>query len=84
VRKQLVLGTLAAVISSAAPAFASDTDRDDRGGFDIGPLGQCFDARACGGAYYGAYPPPATTGTPMGRSLATISTPGIVAGNNCL
>ena len=56
-RKQLVLGILAAVISSAAPTFASDTDRDDRGGFDIGPLGQCFDARACGGAYYGAYPP---------------------------
>ena len=55
-RKQLVLGILAAVISSAAPTFASDTDRDDRGGFDIGPLGQCFDARACGGAYYGAYP----------------------------
>ena len=81
-RKQLVLGILAAVISSAAPTFASDTDRDDRGGFDIGPLGQCFDARACGGAYYGAYPP-ATTGMPMGRSLATISTPGIVAGN-CL
>ena len=55
-RKQLVLGILAAVISSAAPTFASDNDRDDRGGFDIGPLGQCFDARACGGAYYGAYP----------------------------
>ena len=55
-RKQLVLGILAAVISSAAPALASDNDRDDRGGFDIGPLGQCFDARACGGGYYGAYP----------------------------
>jgi len=79
-RKQLVLGILAAVISSAAPTFASDTDRDDRSGFDVGRLGQCFDARACGGAYYGAYPP-ATTGTLMSRSLATISTPGIVAGN---
>jgi hypothetical protein len=56
-KRQLVLGILAAVISSAAPALASDNDREDRGGFGIGPLGQCFDARACGGAYYGAYPP---------------------------
>ena len=56
-RRHLVLGVAAAVILSAAPAIASDNDREDRGGFGIGPLGQCFDARACGGAYYGAYPP---------------------------
>ena len=60
-KRQLVLGIFAALILSAAPAFASDTNREDRGGSKIGPLGQCFDPRACyggyyGGGYYGGYP----------------------------
>ena len=60
-KRQLVLGIFAALILSAAPAFASDTNREDRGGSKIGPLGQCFDPRACyggyyGGGYYGSYP----------------------------
>ena len=54
-QRQLILGILAALILSAAPALASDTSREDRGGIKIGPLGQCFDPRACGG-YYGGYP----------------------------
>jgi hypothetical protein len=56
-RRQLALGILAAVILSAAPALASDNDRGgDQGGIKVGPLGQCFDARACYGGYYGGYP----------------------------
>ena len=55
-KRQLVLGIFAALILSAAPAFASDTNREDRGGSKIGPLGQCFDPRACYGGYYGGYP----------------------------
>ena len=55
-KKQLALGILTAVILIAPPALASDnTNREDRGGIKIGPLGQCFDARACAG-YYGGYP----------------------------
>jgi hypothetical protein len=54
-KKQLALGILTAVILIAAPAFASDINREDRGGIKIGPVGQCFDARACAG-YYGGYP----------------------------
>jgi len=43
----------AAILSAAAPAIASDHDRtSQRGGIEIGPLGQCFDARACGRGYY--------------------------------
>jgi uncharacterized membrane protein len=55
--KQLVLGILAVLILGAAPALASDTtNREEQGGSKIGPLGQCFDARACYGGYYGGYP----------------------------
>ena len=50
-KRQLALGILTAVILSAVPALASDTDRGERGGSKIGPLGQCFDARACYGGY---------------------------------
>jgi hypothetical protein len=55
---QLALGILTAVILSAVPALASDTtNREEQGGIKIGPLGQCFDARACAyGGYYGGYP----------------------------
>ena len=58
-KRHLLLGILGVVILSAAPALASDTNREDRGGIKIGPLGQCFDARACAGyygGYYGGYP----------------------------
>jgi hypothetical protein len=53
-KKLLISGiAAAAILSAAAPAIASDHDRTgSRGGIDIGPLGQCFDARACGRGYY--------------------------------
>lgn len=56
-RKLLVFGVAAAaILSAAAPAIASDHDRvGSRGGIDIGPLGQCFDVRACGRGYYRGY-----------------------------
>ena len=44
------------VISPFPPGSASDTtSREERGGIKVGPLGQCFDPRACLG-YYGGYP----------------------------
>jgi hypothetical protein len=56
-RQLLVFGVAAAaILSAAAPAIASDHDRvGSRGGIDIGPLGQCFDVRACGRGYYRGY-----------------------------
>ena len=42
-RKMFVCMLAAGVLGVAVPAFASDNDRDDRGGIDVGPLGQCFD-----------------------------------------
>lgn len=55
-RKLLASAMAAAAIVSAAPAIASDHERaSGQGGFDIGPLGQCFDARACGRGYYRGY-----------------------------
>jgi hypothetical protein len=40
---------------SAAQA-ANDNQSRDRGGIDIGPLGQCFDPSACGGYRYHRHP----------------------------
>jgi len=55
-RKLLFAAAAATSLVAAVPAFAND-QTDQRGGYDYGPLGQCFDARACGhsrGAF-GAY-----------------------------
>jgi hypothetical protein len=38
----------ASILGAAAPAIASNHDRGYTGGYDIGPLGQCFDPRVCG------------------------------------
>jgi hypothetical protein len=53
----------AGILGAAAPAFANDRNRTDRGGIDVGPLGQCFDpgsadcrANARGGYAYGFAP----------------------------
>jgi hypothetical protein len=55
-KKVFVSGLAAlAIVSATAPALASDHGRtSQRGGADIGPLGQCFDARACDRGYYHA------------------------------
>ena len=68
-QKLLVCGIAAAAfLSAAGPTIASDRDRtSQRSGSDIGPLGQCFDARACGRAYYRG---------PYGYGLATGPTVG--------
>jgi len=42
-RKMFLCLLAAGAIGIAAPAFASDNNREDRGGIDVGPLGQCFD-----------------------------------------
>ena len=42
-RKILLCLMVAGALGAAAPAFASDNNREDRGGIDVGPLGQCFD-----------------------------------------
>jgi hypothetical protein len=55
-RKILFVAAAAASFAAAIPAYASD-NTEDRGGIAIGPLGQCFDPRACGyarGAYASA------------------------------
>jgi len=58
-RKILLCMLAAGVLGVAAPAFASDNDRgEDRGGIDVGPLGQCFDLThpsACRGYARGGY-----------------------------
>ena len=63
-RKMILCLVAAGILGAAAPTFASDRNRTDRGGIDVGPLGQCFDpgsadcrAYARGGyAYYGFAP----------------------------
>jgi hypothetical protein len=54
-RKLLFAAATAMSLVAAIPALAKDNTEMDglnTGGFDIGPLGQCFDARGCGrGAY---------------------------------
>jgi hypothetical protein len=52
-RKILFAAAAAASLAAAIPAYAGDST-ENRGGIDIGPMGQCFDARACGHAR-GAY-----------------------------
>lgn len=48
-RKMFLCMLAAGALAATAPAFASDKDNsEDRGGIDIGPLGQCFDPGACG------------------------------------
>jgi len=43
-RKILLCLMVAGALGAATPAFASDRDTtEDRGGIDVGPLGQCFD-----------------------------------------
>ena len=42
-RKMILCLFAAGILGAAAPAFASDNHRNDRGGIDVGPLGQCFD-----------------------------------------
>jgi hypothetical protein len=46
-RKLLFAAAAATSLVAAAPAFAAP-DTDPRGGYDYGPMGQCFDARVCG------------------------------------
>jgi len=63
-RKMIVCLFAAGILGAAAPAFAGEHhDRSDRGGIDVGPLGQCFDpgsadcrANARGGYAYGFAP----------------------------
>ena len=62
-RKMIVCLFAAGILGAAAPAFASDNNRNDRGGIRVGPLGQCFDpgsadcrADARGGYAYGFAP----------------------------
>jgi hypothetical protein len=57
-RKILLCLMVAGALGAAAPAFASDNNREDRGGIDVGPLGQCFDPvppTDCRGYERGAY-----------------------------
>jgi len=57
-RKILLCMFAAGLLGAAAPAFASDNNREDRGGIDVGPLGQCFDLThpsACRGYARGRY-----------------------------
>jgi hypothetical protein len=65
-RKLLFAAAAATSLVAAVPAFAApNTDPD--GGYDYGPMGQCFDARVCGhsrGAYAFA---PFGQGCPMVR-----------------
>jgi hypothetical protein len=42
-RKMILCLLAAGILGAAAPAFANDRNRNDRGGIDVGPLGQCFD-----------------------------------------
>jgi hypothetical protein len=53
-RKILFAAAAAASLAAAIPAYAGGDSTENRGGIDIGPMGQCFDARACGHAR-GAY-----------------------------
>jgi hypothetical protein len=46
-RKLLLAAAAATSLAAAVPAFAAP-DTDENGGYDVGPMGQCFDARACG------------------------------------
>jgi hypothetical protein len=55
--------TIAAVVLlgaiSIAQAAGGSDDRGHIGGYDVGPLGQCFDPAACGGQNYAyGYAPP--------------------------
>jgi hypothetical protein len=55
-RTLLFVAAAATSLVATAPAFANE-QTDQHGGYDYGPMGQCFDARACGhsrGAF-GAY-----------------------------
>jgi hypothetical protein len=57
-RKIVLCLMVAGALGAAAPAFASDRDTgEDRGGIDVGPLGQCFDpgSAACRGYARGGY-----------------------------
>ena len=57
-RKMILCLLAAGIVGAAAPAFANDRDRNDRGGIDVGPLGQCFDLThpsACRGYARGRY-----------------------------
>jgi hypothetical protein len=50
-RKLLFAAAAATSLTAAVPAFAApNTDPD--GGYDYGPMGQCFDARVCGHGHY--------------------------------
>jgi len=55
-RRILFAAAAATSLVAASPGFAApNTDPD--GGYDYGPMGQCFDARACGHSRggFGAY-----------------------------
>lgn len=52
-RKLLFAAATATSLVAAVPAFAAP-NTDPTGGYDYGPMGQCFDPRVCGhgrGAY---------------------------------
>jgi hypothetical protein len=50
-RKILIAAAAAASLAATIPAYAGSDNTEPRGGIDIGPMGQCFDARVCG--HYG-------------------------------
>jgi hypothetical protein len=47
-RKILIVATTAVSLVAVIPAYAGSDNTEPRGGIDIGPMGQCFDVRACG------------------------------------
>jgi hypothetical protein len=47
-RSALILATAVMLGMPLAAQAANDNQSRDRGGFDIGPMGQCFDPAACG------------------------------------
>ncbi len=47
-RKLLLTAATATSLVAAIPAFAGTESTDPRGGYDYGPMGQCFDPRVCG------------------------------------
>jgi hypothetical protein len=51
-RGALVLAAAVLLGASSAALGANDNQSRNRGGFDIGPLGQCFDPPVCGGGRY--------------------------------
>jgi len=66
-RNLLLVAATATSLVAAVPAFAAP-DTDPNGGYDYGPMGQCFDPRACGyGHRRGAYAFGFAQGCPMVR-----------------